>query len=141
MYIYRPPVITILNDREVELVEPFIFEWNDPLPQQIVIPKGFTFDGASVPQLAWTLTGILPIGLPLGGAAVHDYTYQRKGRLIRDELKANHNGIWVPVAAVWPRKTCDDMFYRIMREASVTPWKSYAMYQSVRIFGQGPWDS
>lgn len=141
VYIYRPPVITILNDREFELVEPFVFEWNDPIPKQIVIPKGYPFDGASVPRLVWSITGILPVGLPLGAAAVHDFTYQRKGRLIRDEFKIKHNGIWVPMASVWSRKQCDDMFYRIMQEANVTPWKSFAMYQSVRIFGQAAWDS
>lgn len=140
--IYKPPVITILNDREFELVEPLIFEWADPLEWQITIPAGFPFDGASVPRICWTLTGLLPTGVHLGAAAVHDYGYQRRGRLIRGEIKTKENGEWVPVPINWNnRKKWDDLFLLIMKAANETPWKAWAMHKAVRLFGGPAWNN
>lgn len=140
--IYTPPVITILNDREFELVQPFIYEWFEPDGKySFTVPAGFPFDGASVPRICWTLTGILPTGAHMGAAALHDYTYQRRGRLIRDELKRYENGVWLPMSAVWDRKQCDDMFYQVMQDAGATPWKAWAMWKSVRLFGSNAWNS
>src|SRR5688572_24345311 len=108
---YKPPIVTFLNDSEMELVEPFVYEWEDGgVEYQLTIPKGFTFNGACVPRFCWSLTGLLPTGVVLGPAAGHDYTYQRRGRLIRDELKQKSGGVWVPVADIWTRKECDDLF-------------------------------
>lgn len=142
---YHPPIITILNDHEFELVEPFVFEWEDEKTgerRRITIPSGYPFDGASVPRICWSLTGLLPTGVHLGAAAIHDYVYQRRGRLIRDELQRYDkvSGRWVPIAEVWTRRQCDDLFLRIMQDAGETPWKARTMHWAVRIFGGIAWD-
>ena len=53
-----------------------IEDWEHRLPDQtrIVIPKGFQFDGASIPRIFW---GILaPTGLLLIPGLVHDFAYR-----------------------------------------------------------------
>jgi Protein of unknown function (DUF1353) len=146
-YIYRSPIITNLNDHEFTLVEPFVFEWDEPQlipmlvqPYRITIPKGYPFDGASVPRLCWTLTGLLPTGVHLGASAVHDWAYQRRGHLVSNEVERWNGVVWEPVAVVWTRKQCDEMFLRIMRDAGETAWKASAMFWAVRVFGGAAWD-
>lgn len=144
--IYRPPVITILNDHEFELVEPFSYEWQDEKTREwwkITIPEGYCYDGASIPRIFWTLTGLLPIGTHAGAAAVHDYGYQRRGRLIRGEMewRPNDTAQWVPRAINWDdHRIWDGLFRRIMRDAGETPWKREAMYRAVWLFGGAAWN-
>lgn len=144
--IYRPPVITILNDHEFELVEPFTYEWQDEKSWEwwrITIPAGYPFDGASVPRICWTLTGLLPTGVHLGAAAVHDYGYQRRGRLLRGEVErqCGRTGPWEAIAVAWEdRKIWDDIFLRIMQDAGETPWKAWVMHRAVRLFGGAAWN-
>lgn len=140
---YAPPILTILNDKEFELVEPFSFKWfeEDGSKYKITIPKGYIFDGASVPRFCWSLTGLIPTGIHMGAALVHDYSYQRRGRLIRSELEKEIDGKWCYVSAVWDRKQCDDMFSFIMEAGGVTPWKRIAMYRAVRWFGGKAWNN
>lgn len=151
--IYRPPVFTILNDHEFELVQPFPYTWQDEKTREwwrITIPAGYPFDGASVPRICWTLTNLLPTGTHLGAAAVHDYGYQRRGRLLRGEVcikkpdwefAANEEDRWMPLAVAWQdRKIWDDLFRRIMRDAGETAWKREAMYRAVRLFGGPAWN-
>ncbi len=147
MAIYKPPVVTILNDHDFELVEPFVFGWEEvtalPLASRqwrITIPAGFSFDGASVPRVCWTLTGLLPSGVHLGAAAVHDYAYERRGRIIRGEVACLMEGVWQPQGVVWDRGQCDEMFLRIMRDAGETSWKSRVMFAAVRAFGGVAWN-
>lgn len=138
---YTAPVVTILNDHEFELVQPFAFQWEDSEGVfQITIPKGYPFDGASVPRACWSLTGLLPTGVHMGAAAVHDWLYQRRGYLNRGELLEQQGDQWVPVVDVWTRQMCDDLFLRIMQAGGVTPWKAKAMHWAVRVFGGRAWN-
>jgi len=144
---YRPPIITILNDHEFELVEPFTYEWQEETDhvvatQRITIPKGDCTDGASVPRICWSLTGLLPTGVHMGAAAMHDYLYQRRGELCKGEYeRLKNNGEWVASLLKWDRKQCDDLFLRIMQEAGETPWKANLMHWAVRVFGGAAWDN
>lgn len=141
-FIYQPPVFTILNDREFELVRPFVFEWEqDGQRYRLTIPAGYPFDGASVPRACWSLTGLLPTGVHMGAAAAHDFLYQRRGLLVRGELEKWIDSHWVPLAERWDRKQCDEMFRRIMKMAGETPWKIKAMYWAVRLFGGKAWNN
>ena len=44
-----------------------------------VIPKGFLFDGASIPRWAWSLLNAQQRGLHDPAALVHDYMYVKRG--------------------------------------------------------------
>jgi|SRR5882762_8854416 len=142
LYIYKSPVIKILNDTDFELVEPFLYRWVADKSYQITIPNGFVTDGASVPRFCWSLTGLLPSGVHLGAAVVHDYLYQRRGLLNDGELSVNiRDDQWLPVDQTWTREQCDNMFANIMTKAGETPWKNHAMYWAVRIFGGAAWNN
>ncbi len=141
-FIYQSPVVAILNDHEFELAQPFVFQWvenNDV--HRITVPRGFAFDGASVPRLCWTLTGLLPSGVHLGAAAVHDLLYQHRGLMNEGQVEKLNpaTGLWEAEPVHWDRKQCDQMFRTIMQAAGETPWKIFAMYHAVRIFGEMAW--
>ena len=62
----------ITEVRQWQLVE----DWQYQLPDQqtIIIPKGFVFDGASIPRLLWGL--LSPTGLLLIPGLIHDFGYR-----------------------------------------------------------------
>lgn len=62
----------IISVREWELIE----NWDYELPdgQKIVVPRGFVFDGASIPRLLWSV--LSPAGLLLVPGLVHDFAYR-----------------------------------------------------------------
>jgi hypothetical protein len=140
-YVYRSPVVAILNDHEFELAEPFLYCWKDAagIFYRITVPAHYPFDGASVPRICWTLTGLLPTGVHLGAAAVHDYLYQRRGQIREGEAQRLVAGQWQPYDANWSRKDCDQLFLNIMLLAGETHWKAYTMWQAVRVFGGFAW--
>lgn len=52
-------------------------DWVYPLPDdqpRIVVPKGFVFDGASIPRVLWGL--LSPTGLLLIPGLIHDFAYR-----------------------------------------------------------------
>ena len=71
--------------------------------EQFVIPKGFQFDGASIPRIFWFLLN--PIGLLLIPGLIHDYAYKFSKLKFR-------SGEWGPVMN---QKECDMTF----REAAI----------------------
>ncbi len=65
--------IWITSIRKWELIEDWEYNLPDDEPV-IVIPKGFIFDGASIPRLLW---GVLsPTGLLLIPGLIHDFAYR-----------------------------------------------------------------
>ena len=57
--------------RKWEVVEDFIFQFKDLI---FLIPKGFIFDGASIPRIFWAF--LSPTGLLLIPGLIHDYAYR-----------------------------------------------------------------
>jgi len=54
--------------------------------QDLVIPKGFVFDGASVPKFLHTW--LSPMGVLLVGGLIHDYGYKYQTLLCKGKKKA-----------------------------------------------------
>jgi hypothetical protein len=79
---------------------------------EFTIPAGFVTDFASIPQVFWAV--LPPFGEYLLAAVAHDYLYR--------------NGIV-------PRHVADSIFYGLMVELRVAPWKRQVMYVAVRMFG------
>lgn len=65
-------VASIFEVRKWELVENWHYKLNEKV--ELVIPKGFRFDGASIPRPFWAL--LSPIGLLLIPGLLHDYAYK-----------------------------------------------------------------
>lgn len=107
---------------------------------RIIVPAGFTYDGASVPRLLWTLTGIRPDGLIRAAALVHDWLYFYEGRLPPGSFQyLNAQGQWENVIGRWSRRDADRLFGRMLREAGVARRRRRWAYRAVRAFGWIPW--
>jgi len=79
----------------------------------VIIPKGFTYDGASIPSILWGMlyTPFHPrVILP---ALYHDFMYRR----------------------ATDRKIIDLAFYRLLVAAGVPRSKALTIYHGVRLFG------
>lgn len=58
------------------------FHYRLPTGEDIMVPAGFVFDGASIPRFAWFL--LSPIGLLLIPGLIHDYAYTHRYLLSPD---------------------------------------------------------
>lgn len=86
-----------------------------PLTGRFIIPKGYTSDFASVPQLFWWL--VPPHGVTATACIVHDYLYEVK-----------------PFKHV-TRREVDDYWLSLLRATTAPRWQIYLMYYYVRLLG------
>jgi hypothetical protein len=105
----------------------------------IIVPKGFTYDGASSPRISWTMSGIIPDGLIRPAALVHDWIYNFDGDLPLGSHTFYTKGVWVSVITRWSRKDADRIFLKIMRQAGMDEFQSWLAYYAVRAFGWTKW--
>jgi len=106
----NPLVRPLENGSDWQLEENYIYPLNN---QTIFIPRGFIFDYASIPRIAWRL---FP---PATGR-------HRVPSLIHDWLCATGRVSW---------KEAANIFLYAMEEAKVIAWKRYSIYFAVRLFG------
>ena len=97
--------------------------------QDMVIPKGFVFDGASVPK--FLATWLSPVGVLLLGGLVHDYGYKYQTLLLKNKketigIKDQH----------WMDKTFRD----INIEVNGFHLLNYLAYWALRIGGFMAWN-
>jgi hypothetical protein len=79
-----------------------------------IVPAGFLFDGASIPQFAWSLIGHPYTKEYRRPAAVHDYHYR-----------------YQPISSKLSHVT----FYHALRTEGVAFWRARSMFHAVNIFG------
>jgi len=92
----------------------------DYIYKDIVVPRGFQTDLASIPRILWNI--IAPFELSTEAPVVHDYLYQTGG----DKGK-------------YTRKQADKIFYELMLKEGVCWWKRTVAYNAVRTFAWGSW--
>ncbi|MGD8991764.1 MAG: DUF1353 domain-containing protein [Desulfobacterales bacterium] len=73
---------------------------------EIVLPKGFEFDGASIPRIFWAI--LSPVGLLLIPGLIHDYGYRYKQLWFK-----NVSGQIEPYLKDAGRKVWDDLFREV----------------------------
>lgn len=112
----QPVYKSIPETDALELCEQFFYDQNDIT---LTIPKGFVWDGASIPRAFWITTGsnynpdfILP-GL------LHDYLYY---------------------TGLVSKKKADDIFLIELKRSGVGFYTRYKMYYAVRFFGHKAWE-
>ena len=88
----------------------------------IIVPKGFESDGASVPRLFWGVVFPRDDRRALYGAIVHDYIY-----------RTHPDG--------WTRAEADEAFRYLLREGGVSYIRTIRAYLGVRLFGQSSWNA
>ncbi len=136
------PVMLKGGNEGYKLVEAYPYSWvhTDKVQRVITVPEGFLYDGASVPRLVWSLSGITPDGLIRAAALVHDFIYRHEGRLPRNSYGVLLNDRYVDYSDHrWQRVDADRLFARIMREAGVPTLKRRAAYLGVRAGGWASW--
>lgn len=115
------------------------------ITQTLTLPRGFEFDGASIPSWATFLSDVLPFvekietfGRHVKAAAFHDYIWMYKGRLPAGVHTAHMDGGWKDVAydlhtgkPVWTFSESNRLFSRHLRELGIPAGTRRAMYWAV----------
>ena len=100
---------------EYELLEDVEIEYEG---ETIIVPRYFSYDGATIPSLAWhtIYTPFDPIVMT--PALIHDWLY------------ANHQV---------SKNAADHVFRNLLCENGVPPPKAELMYTGVKLFGEPAW--
>jgi hypothetical protein len=93
--------------------------------QDIWIPKGFHYDGASIPAPAWPLTYTPFAPDVMRAAIVHDWLYHA-----HEDAHDEHSPL---------RKATDEIFFQLLLGDKVSAGKAKVMWAAVRTFGGVAW--
>ena len=96
---------------------------------EYVIPKGFKFDGASIPKFLHTW--LSPVGVLLMGGLVHDYAYKYA------TLKRKGEGTY----GILTQKEADVIFRDINIEINGFHFLNYLAYWALRLGGFVVWNA
>ena len=105
-------------------------DWYYTLPDgtRIVIPKGFIFDGASVPRFLWPILD--PFGILLIAGLIHDFCYRYNFLL---------NASFKPIHISMGQKFADDLFRDVAKKCNGLFVPNSAAWGSLRVFGRIAW--
>lgn len=98
------------------------FIWNDPVYGEIKVPKGFIFDGASLPAWSWGALKLHPLSKDvIRGGIIHDYLYRTH---------------------LLDREDADLMLKRILKyEGNLSNLKISLIYYAVKTAGNSSYNS
>jgi len=109
-----------------ELAEDFLV-FSQVLKARITVPKGFPFDGESIPpEIAWL---VKPMGESRRGACVHDYLYRYAGY-------KNSMGVFVPVT----RAQADAVYKELVIAKGLPAWRAMVRWAVLRLVGGAAWN-
>ena len=118
-------ILWMFGTRHWEVVKDFHYSM---LGQNYVIPKGFRFDGASVPKfLAQFLS---PVGVLLIGGLIHDYGYKYETLLLKNKK----------TIGIKTQKWMDSTFRDINIEVNGFWFLNYLAYWALRLGGFVAWN-
>ena len=93
----------IFSIRKWKLTENWRYKLNNS--NEIIIPKGFIFDGASIPRPLWSI--LSPVGLLLIPGLLHDYGYRY------NQLWKINNEEVIPFPENPNREYWDELFLKV----------------------------
>ena len=99
---------------------------------EIVLPKGFEFDGASIPRIFWAI--LSPVGLLLIPGLIHDYGY-RFNQLWRKNAGGQIEPYWENAG----RKAWDDLFRDVGMQVNGFAIIDFIAWVGVRLGGFLAW--
>ena len=115
----------VFGSRHWEITKDFHYRFSGV---DLIIPKGFKFDGASVPKfLAQFLS---PVGVLLIGGLVHDYGYKYETLLKKDKTTVGKKS----------QKWMDEVFRDINIEINGFYFLNYLAYWALRLGGCVAWN-
>lgn len=110
------PDIRQENDKIYALISDYSCTLPDGL--ELHIKRGFDYDGASIPQMFWSLVGSPFTGSHTRAAFVHDALY---------------------ASELFPRKQCDEIFFKLLKFSGTNRIKRDLFYLMVSGFGWTTW--
>jgi len=116
----------LMGTRQWVVAKDFVFKIDEV---EYVIPKGFQFDGASIPKFLHTW--LSPVGVLLMGGLIHDYAYKYA------TLKRKGKG----TMGLLTQKDADVIFRDINIEQNGFHFLNYLAYWALRIGGFVAWNS
>jgi len=119
-------LLWLLSTRNWVIIKDWKYKINDVV---YVIPKGFQFDGASIPKFLRTFFS--PVGVLLIGGLVHDYMY--KYTVCKPVNKKD-------ALLVVDQKRADQIFRDINIEVNGFYFMNYLAYWSLRLGGFVAWN-
>jgi len=119
-------ILWLMGVRHWEIVEDFHYKLND---KDYVIPKGFQFDGASIPKFLHTFFS--PVGVLLMGGLIHDYAYKYQTLLMKNKKET---------LGVISQKRADEIFRDININVNGFYVMNYLAYYSLRLGGFVAWN-
>jgi hypothetical protein len=126
-------VAYVTEVRQWQVIENWEYEFDG---RTYVIPKGFVFDGASIPRPLW---GILsPIGLLLVPGLIHDYGYRYDYVWIRSD--DSENG-YQKVDAGMGQKHWDKVFYEVGKEVNGLSVLNWLAWIALVLGGKAAWNA
>jgi len=129
-------LVMIFEVRRWSVQKVWVFTYHHPgeEPVEVVIPKGFRFDGASIPRPFWNL--LSPIGLLLVPGLIHDYGYRHDQLwVINDEGKVV---AWKKGAG---KDFWDQVFLNVGKQVNGFGLIDKLAWFALKVGGQGSWGS
>ena len=131
------------NEKNADLemtTEPWECCWDyKGLFRRLIVPAGYTWDGASIPRFAWSIIGLTPGCLMDGPSLAHDAPYRAAGGKKPDKWMGcrleNQNGNVVII----DRAEADWVLLEAAKFAGVVPARAGVAYGVVRAFGGLHW--
>ena len=123
---WKAIVMWLLSTRNWELTQDWKYNIDGT---DYVIPKGFTFDGASIPKFLHPFFS--PVGVLLMGGLVHDYAYKYQTLLMKNKKDT---------LGVISQKRSDEIFRDININVNGFYLMNYLAYWSLRIGGFVAWN-
>lgn len=111
----KPMMCPIWHKGHYELFDDFPFAVNG---DRYVIPKFFTWNGASIPRFAWPFLQTPFNPKIIMASLVHD---------------------WMYTTHFLSRKDADLLFIEILKQKNVPTWKRRVMYRALRVGGKRAW--
>jgi len=114
--------VDVLEDDTVCLLEDVTFDVVNMCGVQldIIVPKGFICDGASIPRVFWSIVGHPLSGGPLRAAVIHDHL------CLQSTTRAE-------------RRFADTVFYWVLERCGVPYWRRLALFLAVRVYATFIW--
>ena len=113
------PEISLVKGKDLLVLDERLEYYDVRSKELFVIEAGFTYDGASIPQMCQSF-----VGSPFDeefrlASGLHDFLYRNK---------------------VVSKQRADQMFYDALIESGVSYYKAQAMYLGVKAFGRNAYD-
>ena len=139
------PKVQVQDDGKYLLLEDYVhtrktLPWSSSLKSwEVTIPKGFTWDVASVPRIFWSVSGVRPGGRFLAGSLIHDAFYRNGGVLPGGWCRGLEDDERRDYLVSWTRKEADLLFRWMMKESGIKWVQYHRAHWAVRAFGFFAW--